>query len=73
MWAYDPRVIGPGPVRGSPIGAAHAAQCLDGDVVVTGLCDVIALIGAEFAKAPACGQCGSEAINKWCVATGMKR
>jgi hypothetical protein len=63
----------PGVVRGSRIAGAHAAQCLDSDVVVAGLGDVVALIGAEFAKAPACGHCGSEAINKWCVATGMKR
>ena len=31
------------------------------------------LIEAEFAKAPACGHCGSEAFSKWGVATGMKR
>src|SRR3977135_4630195 len=35
--------------------------------------DVVALIEAEFAKAPACGHCGSEAFSKWGVATGMKR
>src|ERR1700693_3613733 len=35
--------------------------------------DVIALIEAEFAKAPACGHCGSEAFSKWGVATDMKR
>ena len=62
-----------GVVRGSRIADAHAAQCLDGDVVVARLGDVAALIGAEFAKAPACGHCGSEAIRKWGVATGMKR
>jgi len=62
-----------GVVRGSRIADAHAAQCLDGDVVVARLGDVVALIGAEFAKAPACGHCGSEAIRKWGVAIGMKR
>src|SRR5437763_4336971 len=35
--------------------------------------DVVELIEAEFAKAPACGHCGSEAFSKWGVATGMKR
>ena len=35
--------------------------------------EVIALLEAEFAKAPACGHCGSERFNKWGVATGMKR
>jgi hypothetical protein len=35
--------------------------------------DVVAVIEAEFAKAPACGHCGSEAFSKWGVATGMKR
>src|SRR5437016_9283093 len=35
--------------------------------------DVVALIEAEFAKAPACGHCGSEAFSRWGVATGMKR
>ena len=35
--------------------------------------DAVALIEAEFAKAPACGHCGSEAFSKWGVATGMKR
>src|SRR5436190_18650938 len=35
--------------------------------------DVVALIEAEFAKAPACGHCGSEAFSRWDVATGMKR
>ena len=35
--------------------------------------DVIALIESEFAKAPACGHCGSEAFSKWGVATGLKR
>ena len=35
--------------------------------------DVVALIEAEFAKAPACGHCGSDAFNRWGVATGMKR
>ena len=33
--------------------------------------DVVALIEAEFAKAPACGHCGSDAFNRWGVATGM--
>src|SRR5215471_2075197 len=59
-----------GVVPESRIADAHAAQCLDGDVVVARLGD--ALISAEFAKAPACGHCGSEAIRKWGVATGMK-
>jgi transposase-like protein len=35
--------------------------------------DVVALIEAEFGKAPACGHCGSQAFSKWGVATGMKR
>jgi transposase-like protein len=35
--------------------------------------DVVALIEAEFAKAPACGHCGSEAFSGWGVATGLKR
>jgi len=35
--------------------------------------DVVALIEGEFAKAPACGHCGSEAFSRWGVATGMKR
>jgi transposase-like protein len=35
--------------------------------------DVVALIEAEFAKAPACSHCGSEAFSKWGVATGLKR
>ena len=35
--------------------------------------DVVALIEAEFAKAPACGHCGWEAFSKWGVATGLKR
>src|SRR3977135_2445404 len=35
--------------------------------------DVVALIEAEFAKAPACGHCGSEAFSRWGLATGMKR
>jgi transposase-like protein len=35
--------------------------------------DVVALIEAEFAKAPACGHCGLDAFNRWGVATGMKR
>src|SRR5262245_16416432 len=35
--------------------------------------EVIAVIEAEFAKAPACGHCGSEAFSRWGVATGMKR
>ena len=34
---------------------------------------VIALIEAEFVKAPACGHCGSEAFRRWSVAAGMKR
>ena len=34
---------------------------------------ITSLIEAEFAKAPACGHCGSEAFSKWGVATGMKR
>ena len=34
---------------------------------------VVALIEAEFAKAPACGHCGSEAFSRWGAATGMKR
>jgi transposase-like protein len=35
--------------------------------------EVIALIETEFAKAPACGHCGSETFSRWGVATGMKR
>ena len=35
--------------------------------------DVVALIEAEFAKAPACGHCGSEAFSRWGLASGMKR
>jgi transposase-like protein len=35
--------------------------------------DVIALLEAEFAKAPTCGHCGSERFSRWGVATGMKR
>ena len=35
--------------------------------------EVIALIEAEFAKAPTCGHCGSEEFSKWGVASGMKR
>jgi transposase-like protein len=35
--------------------------------------DVVGLIEVEFAKAPACGHCGSETFNKWGVATGMRR
>ena len=35
--------------------------------------DVVALIERDFAKAPACGHCGSEAFSKRGVATGMKR
>jgi transposase-like protein len=35
--------------------------------------DAVALIEAEFAKARACGHCGSEAFSRWGVATGMKR
>jgi transposase-like protein len=35
--------------------------------------DVIALLETEFAKAPACGHCGSETFSRWGVATGMKR
>lgn len=35
--------------------------------------DVVAVIETEFAKAPACGHCGSEAFGKWGVATSLKR
>ena len=35
--------------------------------------DVIALLEAEFAKAPACGHCGAESFSKWGTATGMAR
>jgi len=35
--------------------------------------DVVSLLVAEFAKAPACGHCGAERFVKWGVATGMKR
>jgi transposase-like protein len=35
--------------------------------------DVVALIEAEFAKAPACGHCGSETFTKWGAATGLRR
>jgi hypothetical protein len=34
--------------------------------------DVVALLETEFAKAPACGHCGSENFSKWGKATGMK-
>ena len=34
---------------------------------------VVALIEGGFAKAPACGHCGSEAFSKWGVGIGMKR
>ena len=29
--------------------------------------DVIGLIETEFAKAPACGHCGSQAFSKWAL------
>jgi transposase-like protein len=35
--------------------------------------DVVTLIEAEFAKAPACGHCGAETFSRWGVATGTKR
>ena len=35
--------------------------------------DVIGLIETEFAKAPMCGHCGSEAFCRWGTATTMKR
>ena len=53
------------PVQRNALMAALSSQRSAGDVV--------ALIEAEFAKAPACGHCGSEAFSKWGVATGMKR
>ena len=53
------------PVQRSAVIAALSSKGSAGDVV--------ALIEAEFAKAPACGHCGSEAFSKWGVATGMKR
>ena len=53
------------PVQRNALLAALSSQRSAGDVV--------ALIEAEFAKAPACGHCGSEAFSKWGVATGMKR
>ena len=35
--------------------------------------DVVTLLETEFARAPACGHCGSEAFCRWGIATGMKR
>ncbi len=34
--------------------------------------DVVAVIETEFAKAPACRHCGSEAFGKWVAATALK-
>jgi transposase-like protein len=53
------------PVQHNALMAALSAKGSAGDVV--------ALIETEFAKAPACGHCGSEAFSRWGVATGMKR
>ena len=35
--------------------------------------DVVTLLETEFARAPACGHCGSETFCRWGNATGMKR
>ena len=35
--------------------------------------DVVTLLETEFARAPACGHCGSATFCRWGIATGMKR
>lgn len=50
--------------KGAVMSALNASGCAG---------EAVAMIEAEFAKAPACGHCGSEAFSKWGIATGMRR